>query len=132
MQVSYLLLQIIRSVVGNPQDTTKISLLYGNYLEDDILCKEELLYYSSTRKNIKTYITLNEPPPQWSMGTGFITGNFMRKSHDLIAEEMIREHLPAPAPDIKVIMCGPPPMIKAMMPLLKNVGYTDEMIYSFL
>jgi len=45
---------------------------------------------------------------------------------------MIKKFLPAPANDIKIIICGPPGMIKVMIPLLKKVGYTDEMIYSFI
>ena len=54
------------------------------------------------------------------MGTGFIT------------EEMIRKYLPAPADDIKLVLCGPPPMIKVMMNILKKIGYTDNMIYNFV
>jgi len=114
------MMQVMRSVTAHPEDTTQLKLLYGNYFEDDILCKEELMYLSTTRTNIHSYITLNNPPPLWSMGTGFIT------------EEMIRKYLPQPGPDVKVIMCGPPPMIKAMWPLLKNVGFTEDMVYSFI
>jgi hypothetical protein len=45
-------------VVHHPEDKTNIKLLYGNYVEDDILAKEELMYYSSTRNNIKAHMTL--------------------------------------------------------------------------
>jgi len=114
------MIQIIRSVSNHPEDKTKVSLLYGNFLEDDILCRDELMYYTATRDNIKAFITLSDPPPHWKMGVGFIT------------EEMMKNHLPAPAADIKIVLCGPPGMIKAMIPTLKKLGYTDEMIFSYI
>ena len=45
---------------------------------------------------------------------------------------MMKEHLPAPANDIKIVLCGPPGMIKAMIPTLKALGYTDEMLFSYV
>lgn len=114
------MVQIIRSVIAHPEDKTQLTLLYGNYFEDDILCKEEIMYYHGTRDNVKVYMTLNNPPPHWKLGTGFIT------------EDMIKTHLPAPANDIKIVLCGPPVMIKVMIPILKKVGYTDQMIFSFI
>lgn len=114
------MMQIIRSVIAHPEDKTQLTLLYGNYFEDDILAKEEIMYYSSTRDNVKVYMTLNNPPPHWKGGVGFIT------------EEMMRAQLPPPANDIKIVLCGPPGMIKVMIPLLKKVGYDDSMIFSFI
>jgi cytochrome-b5 reductase len=47
--------------------------------------------------------TLNNPPADWSHGTGFIT------------KEMIETHMPSKLPgEEKVLMCGPPPMMTAM------------------
>ena len=45
--------------MAHPEDKTKLTLLYGNYFEDDILCRDELMYYSGTRDNVKSFITLN-------------------------------------------------------------------------
>jgi len=114
------MVQIIRSVVAHPEDKTQLKLLYGNYFEDDILCKDELMYFSSTRNNVSTYITLNNPPPHWKMGKGFVT------------EEMIKQFLPPPANDIKIVLCGPPPMISVIRKYLTNLGYTESMIFSFI
>jgi cytochrome-b5 reductase len=36
---------------------------------------------------------------------------------------MIKEHMPAPAADIKVLLCGPPPMISAMAKITQDFGY---------
>lgn len=48
--------QIMRSVVNHPEDKTQLTLLYGNYYEDDILCKEELAYYTATRYITYSYL----------------------------------------------------------------------------
>jgi cytochrome-b5 reductase len=45
---------------------------------------------------------------------------------------MIKQHLPGPASDIKIVLCGPPGMIKAMIPVFKKIGYTDEMLFSYV
>jgi cytochrome-b5 reductase len=54
------------------------------------------------------------------MGTGFIT------------EDMMKNFLPKPSADIRIVLCGPPGMIKVMIPMLKKLEYTDEMIFSFI
>jgi len=114
------MVQIIRSIANHPEDDTHAKLLYGNYNEEDILCRDELSYYTLTRSNIDVYISLNNPPGKWSMGVGFVN------------EDMIKKALPAPPHDIVILLCGPPPMIKAMIAMLKNLGYTDQMIFSFV
>ena len=114
------MVQIIRSISHHPEDDTQATLLYGNYNEEDILCRDELSYYTLTRSNISVYISLNNPPGKWSMGTGFVD------------EGMIKKVLPVPADDIIILLCGPPPMIKAMKGLLSGLGYTDQMVFSFI
>ena len=36
---------------------------------------------------------------------------------------VVQAHLPAPAKDIKLLMCGPPPMISAMKKATDSLGY---------
>jgi cytochrome-b5 reductase len=97
------MLQIIRAILKNPNDKTEISLIFANVNEDDILLREELEKLARERKDqFKLYFVLNNAPSGWTGGVGFVT------------EEMIREHCPKPAKDIKVLLCGPPPMISAM------------------
>lgn len=54
---------------------------------------------------------LNNPPSNWKQGTGFIS------------KEMIKERCPAPSSDIKILICGPPPMVKAMQNHCEELGY---------
>ncbi|KAJ7071310.1 ferredoxin reductase-like C-terminal NADP-linked domain-containing protein [Mycena amicta] len=48
------------------------------------------------------FYVLNNPPAGWTGGVGFVT------------KEQIRTHLPPSTDDAKILMCGPPPMLKAM------------------
>ena len=98
------MLQIIRAILKNPADKTQISLIFANVNEEDILLRKELEQLARDRADqFKLYLVLNNPPAEgWKGGVGFVT------------EQMIKEHCPKPAKDIKILMCGPPPMISAM------------------
>ncbi|KAI7905724.1 uncharacterized protein BX663DRAFT_500701 [Cokeromyces recurvatus] len=105
------MLQIIHAIVRNPNDKTQVSLIYGNVTEEDILLREELDELAKKHDNINIYHVLNKPPSGWSQGSGFITA------------DMIRERCPPPASDIKMLICGPLPMVKAMTENLTELGY---------
>ena len=97
------MLQIIRAILKNLSDVTQISLIFANVNEEDILLREQLEQLAENEKSrFKLYLVLNNPPEGWTGGVGFVT------------QEMIREHCPKPAKDIKILMCGPPPMISGM------------------
>ena len=70
--------------------------------EEDILLREELDTLAKKHDNINVYHVLNTPPANWTQGSGFVTA------------DIIRNHCPAPASDVKILLCGPLPMIKAM------------------
>lgn len=98
------MLQIIRAVLKDPKDTTLLSLIYANVNYDDILLKGELDELAEeNEERFKVYYVLNNPPEGWKGGAGFVT------------QEMIQKHIPDPKKtDCKLLMCGPPPMMKAM------------------
>ncbi|KAJ1967263.1 NADH-cytochrome b5 reductase [Dispira parvispora] len=121
------MLQIIHAIVKNPADRTQVSLLFANVNEEDILLKAELDALQAEHKNITVHYVLNNPPEKWTGGVGFVT------------EEMIRNYLPSPAEDIKILLCGPPPMTKAMCQHCETIGYhkaeavskLDNMVFKF-
>ncbi|PWZ01365.1 ferredoxin reductase-like protein [Testicularia cyperi] len=105
-------LQIVRAALKNPADKTQIDFIYANVKEEDILLKDELDELAAKHKDqFRVHYFLNEPPAKWNGGTGFVT------------KEAIQENLPKPADDIKILMCGPPPMINAMKKHLDELGY---------
>lgn len=112
--------QVARAILENPNDVTKVHLIYANVTSEDILLKEELEGLTVNYPDrFKVYYVLNQPPEEWSGGVGFVS------------KEMIQAHCPAPADDIKILRCGPPPMNKAMAAHLEALGYSPEMQFQF-
>lgn len=112
--------QVARAILENPNDNTKVHLIYANVTYEDILLKEELDGLASMYPDsFKIYYVLNQPPDLWDGGVGFVS------------KEMIEAHLPASAPDVKILRCGPPPMNKAMAAHLEGLGYESDMLFQF-
>jgi cytochrome-b5 reductase len=89
------MLQIIRAALKNPQDPTKLSLIYANVNFEDILLKKELDAMVAKHPNrFKVYYVLNNPPPAWSGGVGFVS------------KEQIQQHMPPADGNIKLLLCG--------------------------
>jgi len=107
------MLQIIRAINRyRPQgDTTKIDLIFANVNPDDILLKDQLDSLDKEDPNFSVYYVLNNPPEAWNGGVGFVTA------------DMIKAKLPAPAPDMKILICGPPPMVSALKKATESLGY---------
>lgn len=104
--------QLIRAICENDADTTHISLVYANRSEADILLRQELdafaRMYSS---NFKVWYMLDTAPEGWTYGTGFVDA------------DVLLEHMPAPGPDTKILLCGPPGMIGATKKNLATLGF---------
>jgi len=106
------MLQIIRAALKNPQDNTRLSLIYANVNYDDILLKKELDELANKYvSRFKVFYVLNNPPSGWTGGVGFVS------------KEQIATHLPASHDNIKILLCGPPPMMTAMKKHLEELKY---------
>ncbi|TPX60356.1 hypothetical protein PhCBS80983_g01841 [Powellomyces hirtus] len=113
------MLQIIKAVLRNPADKTKLSLLFANVAAEDILLRDELETLAERHpEQFKLYHVLNNPPTGWTGGVGFVS------------KDMIAERCPAPADDIKILLCGPPPMVKAMSAITEDLGFPKSNIIS--
>jgi cytochrome-b5 reductase len=89
------MLQIIRAALKNPADKTRLSLIYANVNEEDILVRAELDDLARLHSSrFKVYYVLNNHPSGWTGGVGFIT------------KEQIAQRLPPSNSDIKILMCG--------------------------
>ncbi|KAF4572746.1 NADH-cytochrome b5 reductase [Pleurotus pulmonarius] len=106
------MLQIIRASLKNPMDKTKLSLIYANVNFEDILLKKELDELVDVNPDRFTvYYVLNNAPEGWKGGVGFVS------------KEQIQTYLPPTADDVKILMCGPPPMMNAMKKHLEELKY---------
>jgi len=107
------MLQVIRHVLSDPNDTTQLSLLFANQTSNDILLMDELTECAKDPR-FSVWYTIDRlaEGEEWKYSTGFIS------------EDMIREHMPKFAATSQILMCGPPPMIKfACLPNLEKAGY---------
>ncbi|GMP91850.1 hypothetical protein CsSME_00042347 [Camellia sinensis var. sinensis] len=112
--------QVARAILENPNDKTNINLIYANVTYEDILLKEELANLACSFPNrFNVYYVLNQPPEGWDGGVGFVS------------KEIIQANCPAPASDIQILRCGPPPMNKAMAAHLEALGYAPQMQFQF-
>jgi len=101
-------------------DKTEVSLIFANVNEEDILLREDLDKLAKEDPLFKIYYVLNNPPAGWTGGVGFVT------------QDMIKEHLPKPASDVKILLCGPPPMVTAIKKATEALGFEKARLVSKL
>lgn len=126
--------QLTRAIFKNPDDRTKVTLVYGNVGEEDILLKKEFEELENTYpQRFRAFYLLDKPPEQWMQGKGHIT------------KELLKMVLPEPTVEgIKVFVCGPPGLYAAvsgvknspkdqgeLSGMLKELGYKPEQVYKF-
>ncbi|KAK0162896.1 hypothetical protein PV327_006628 [Microctonus hyperodae] len=115
------MLQLIRQITKTPEDDTKISLLFANQTEKDILLRDELEDIAAKHpEQFKFWYTLDSSSESWQYSTGHVNG------------DMIKEHLFPPSNDTIVLMCGPPPMINfACTPNLDKLNYDSRLRFAY-
>eukprot|EP00758_Cryptobia_borreli_P002302 Tbor_TRINITY_DN2928_c0_g1::TRINITY_DN2928_c0_g1_i1::g.1100::m.1100/K00326/E1.6.2.2; cytochrome-b5 reductase len=142
--------QVIQHSCNIPDDKTKLSLLFANQTESKILLKGCLDEYSKqTNGRFSVNYVLDRPDEDWKGYKGFIDA------------KMVKETMPPPGKDMKVLVCGPDNMmthvvgapvgvLKAMSGgvsqqptganlnnfndvrgILGNLGYEMDMVYRF-
>jgi len=131
--------QVIKEILNNPNDKTKVSLIFANRTPADILLRkqlDEMVKYSEGQLVVTYVVGDNSAADPGVQHVGRVT------------EDLIRQTLPAPASDTLVCVCGPPSMLIAMAGntkfeqgkppaqgelagLLKALGYTSDMVYKF-
>ncbi|PNS14574.1 NADH-cytochrome b5 reductase 2 [Sphaceloma murrayae] len=111
-------IQLIRNVLQNPADRTRINLVYSNHTETDILLKNEFDKLARERPDrFNVIFTVSEPSQ--SAGEGIRNGR--------VTSPMIQQALPAKAEwdTTKVLVCGPAPYIEAVAGKKGGFGWTQ-------
>lgn len=126
--------QVFTHALSLPEDRTKFTLIYANNSERDIIYKNEIAALERQHPDrFSVYHVLGEVPAGWKQGQGFVN------------KEIIAAHSPAPAAgaDVKVMICGPPPMMAAVCGAkdgkdqgklgghLLDMGYSQEQVFKF-
>ena len=94
---------------------TKVTLLYGNRTEMDIVFRRELDQMQTQNDNFKVVFTLEEPESNWQGYKGDID------------VEMIKKEIPDYSETVFYV-CGPPGMVQAMENLLKALRVPAESV----
>lgn len=105
------ILQVITEIITTPEDNTKISLIYANETENDILLKTEIDEIAKKYPNFEVHYTLTNPSKDWQGSVGFVS------------KEMILEHLPKVDQLNRIFVCGPPEMKKLLIQLTSELGW---------
>ncbi|OTA68673.1 ferredoxin reductase-like protein [Hypoxylon sp. EC38] len=117
--------QLIRGILQNPDDHTKITLVFGVNTDSDLLLRKEFEDYEArfpSRFNV-TY-TVSHPSENSPFRRGYVT------------KELLKEVAPH-SNDCKVFVCGPPPMENALVGsrrqpgILEELGYRKDQIHKF-
>ncbi|XP_078276767.1 NADH-cytochrome b5 reductase 1-like [Rhinoraja longicauda] len=115
------MLQLIRAITKERDDSTICYLLFANQSEKDILLRDDLEELQALYPDrFKLWYTVDKAAGGWDYSLGFVNS------------DMIKDHLPAPADDVLILMCGPPPMIQfACSPNLDKLGYAQAMRFTY-
>ncbi|KAI9830005.1 MAG: NADH-cytochrome b5 reductase [Phylliscum demangeonii] len=127
--------QLCRAIFNNPADKTKVTVVFGNIAQEDILLKHELEELENTYpQRFRAFYVLSHPAEGWTGGVG---------KH--IDAQLLKTVLPDPnTKNIKLFVCGPPAMYQAisgpkksikeqgeLSGILKDLGYDKEQVYKF-
>ncbi|KAF9970047.1 NADH-cytochrome b5 reductase [Actinomortierella ambigua] len=126
--------QVIQHLLKDKEDKTEISLIFANVTPDDIIMKDEIDALAKANPNrFKVTYLVDKAADGWKGPTGFVT------------KELIKEHMPDyNKGNAKVMVCGPPGMMKAVCGVkgpnftqgevdgaLKDLGYDSEHVFKF-
>lgn len=128
------LYQLIHAIEKNPADKTKVNLFYGNVSEDDILLKNELeAIQAKNPEQFKFHFFVDKAGSEWKGQTGFISKEYLEKNL-----------FKSSAENVKVFVCGPPPLYKAfsgpktsptdqgeVSGVLADLNFSKEQVFKF-
>jgi len=131
------MLQVVDEILANPADKTRVSLIFGNVTESDILLKDAIDSRAKAHPDRFRvhYVVDRTSSSSWTGSVGYVT------------KEMLAAHLAPPSERSIVYVCGPPPMYKAVCGpkgtpedpkaqgelggLLKDMGYAESRVFKF-
>jgi cytochrome-b5 reductase len=119
--------QLIQGILSNPEDKTRINLVFGVNTDQDVLLKRQFDDWTAQYPGrFKATFTVSKPESNSPYRKGYV-------DRELLESVMGRKQ----ADDTKVFVCGPPAMEEALVGkrgkggVLQELGYTKDMIHKF-
>jgi nitrate reductase (NAD(P)H) len=114
--------QVLRAVMQDREDATHCTVLNGNRLVEDILCKEDLDKFARENgERCRILNTLTKGPEEWEGLRG-------RIGKELLEQHCIRDQGEC---ESLVLICGPEALEKAAHKALSELGWRDEELMFF-
>lgn len=108
---------LIVYMLEHRDDYGKITVIYGARNPDLFIYKEQLKEWAG-RADLALHLTIDNPVDEWDGLTGFVPA---------VTKEI------SPDPEKAwVVLCGPPIMIKYTLPVISDLGFPDERVYTSL
>lgn len=99
------MVQALHAVLGNPEDNTKVTMLYGSRTEADILARETLDSWQAAHPEQLSVVNVLSDEPEGSSWTG---------ERGFVNEALLKANFPGPEADPLIFVCGPPAMYDAL------------------
>lgn len=106
---------VINYVLDNRENYGTVDILYGSRSMDDLVKLEEIQTEWSVAEGVNVHLTIDREQEGWDGHVGFVPTYLKALNF---------------ATDKTVLVCGPPIMIKFVLQGLKELGFTDEQIYT--
>ena len=112
--------QIFDELKRKENENTKMSFWYGARSLKEMFYVEDFDSLGERFENFDWHVALSDPMPEdnWEGLTGFI--------HNVVFDQYLKDH-PAPE-DCEYYLCGPPPMVAAVLKMLDDLGVEPENI----
>jgi len=112
--------QVLRAVMQDKEDSTHCTVLNGNRLVEDILCKEDLDRFAAENpERCNLLHTLTKAPEDWQGLRG------------RIGSSLLQEHCVRKEGESLVLICGPEALEKSAHKALIEQGWTEEELMFF-
>jgi len=113
------MVQIMRAAMKEPfcRGLQELTLIYAAEEVEELTylqLLESLKKESQVKFNL--HLVLNNPPPGWIGGVGFID------------DSVIRQNFIPPSNDLLTVICGPPVMQRIIKGILQNQGYQEGLV----
>ena len=106
---------VINYVIDNRANYGTVDIVYGSRSADDLVQLKEIQEVWMKTEGINVHLTIDRPQDGWDGHVGFVPAYVKELNLDTNKVALI---------------CGPPIMIKFVLAGLKELGFTDEQIYT--
>lgn len=106
---------VINYCRDNAQNYGKLQVIYGARSKQDLVDYDELINEWKDDPKVELCLTIDAPQADWNDHVGFIP-NYVKELN----------------PDLSktILMCGPPIMIKFTLQALKELGFSENQVYT--